>query len=581
MIHTIVRHESNLPYQIITANGIGEFLVISNRDLNSNNFKCLYSDPSESFVALNGDKSFNLKSKILTYLGFSNGEYYYKTKIKIEGHKLRYYFSFEENNSLMICDERGVYNFTNQDNIRAFFVNWSFYQEKISIPNEVKNVIWYQIFPDRFASSQRSKEEKFEITDENCKSFYYHGNIKGIIDNLDYIKALGCGGIYLNPIFFAQSLHKYDTIDYNKIDPWFGTEDDFALLCLKCHDNGMKIMLDGVFNHCSELSPYFMDVIKNGNNSEYFDYFILQSNSSRKLMSNYEENLYHQYETFAFVPSMPKWNTSNNKVQNLLINSAVKWTKKYMIDGWRLDVPDEINDEFLIKFRKAMLEINPNIYIIGEIWSNPFHWLKGNMFDGVMNYTLYFIIRDFVRGVDDVYLFVKRLKKYTMTFPLVLQEGMFNFCGNHDVPRMLDYAQFSKKKTIMAHAISLMMPGNFNLYYGDERFLSGAADPFNRKVFPWYDIDREDDDILTIKQLIHYYNEMDRTELVLENTVIENNLLRLIFVSKSCDYELIINISEESALIETNSAFTNGNYFEGNLILNLYELAIIERKKQI
>jgi glycosidase len=168
-----------------------------------------------------------------------------------------------------------------------------------------------------------------------------------------------------------------------------------------------------------------------------------------------------------------------------------------------------------------------------------------------------------------------------MTFPLVLQEGMFNFCGNHDVPRMLDYAQFSKKKTIMAHAISLMMPGNFNLYYGDERFLSGAADPFNRKVFPWYDIDREDDDILTIKQLIHYYNEMDRTELVLENTVIENNLLRLIFDSKSCNYELIINISEEFALIETNPALTNGNYFEGNLILNLYELAIIERKKQI
>ena len=206
------------------------------------------------------------------------------------------------------------------------------------------------------------------------------GDLLGIIKKLNYLEDLGIKGIYLTPIFESVSNHKYDTTDYMKVDKYFGDESILRELITECHKRGIKIVLDAVFNHCGIGFAPFQDVIEKGRESEYFEWFYIDGDKVLFDPIN--------FQAFGFVPYMPKMNTSNPGVKAYLYEVIKYWTEEFDIDGWRLDVSDELDHEFWRGFRKLVKSINPQAIIIGENWHNAYNWLMGDQFDSVMNYSL-------------------------------------------------------------------------------------------------------------------------------------------------------------------------------------------------
>lgn len=215
------------------------------------------------------------------------------------------------------------------------------------------------------------------------------GTLKGICENIDYIEKLGINCIYLNPIFEAASYHKYDTIDYFEIDPCLGNKADLKELVQQCHKRGIRVILDGVFNHCGADFFAFRDVRQNGKASRYYNWFY-------HLPETIQYADPPDYEAFAYVKEMPKLNTGNPEVVEYLCNVGTYWIREADIDGWRLDVANEINHEFWRAFRHAVRAVKEDIFLIGEIWEEAGIWLQGDQFDSTMNYTFSYLCRDFL-----------------------------------------------------------------------------------------------------------------------------------------------------------------------------------------
>ncbi len=572
-------HRSSLPFQLITKDHQLYLMLKIVGDDPPCKVTCHYSDPSEADYAKTGERTFYLKSCGMESRSFSSNITYYFISISLTTHKLRYYFTCEIEGTIFCIDERGIYQNRDEDTIRGFFVNYVYYDDKYDLPQSMKNRIWYQIFPDRFCNDTYISMDYPDLRDDKYRRYEFGGTLRGIESRLAYIKNLGCSGIYLNPIFYAHSVHKYDTIDYYRIDPLFGSEEDFRSLVDTCHQMGIKVMLDGVYNHGSHLSPQFLNLIEKGESSPYKDWFLLQDKSTYDVHAQYEQAKNHPYEVFGFVSSMPKWNTQNKEVQEYLIQSAEQWTRDYNIDAWRLDVPDEVNDQFLREYKKRLESVNREVYIIGEIWSDPSHWLQGDMFHGVMNYTLYYAIRDYVSEKSTVTQFVEQLKKYYYETPLKIQEGMFNFCGNHDLPRITHFCQYNIKKTLLTYAISLFMPGNFSCYYGDEIFMEGEADPANRGVFPWGQELQEKEEYLILKKLFHIYNTYSRSHLEITDIRIEGTLIFIQRRTENRKNTLVFNAGSSQKIIEGSSDITTGRDVTCGVSLGMYEFAYMQEWK--
>ncbi|MCF0215635.1 MAG: glycoside hydrolase family 13 protein [Fibrobacteraceae bacterium] len=348
------------------------------------------------------------------------------------------------------------------------------------VPGWVKDAVFYQIFPDRFCKSDRYQAVGNFVDWESLptRENMFGGNLAGIIDKLSYIAGLGVNALYLCPIFKSNSNHRYHTVDYFEIDPVLGSMKDFETLVEKAHSLGLRVILDGVFNHCSRGFFQFNSVMELGKNSPYTDWFHIHG---------YPLNAYSgkpNYECWWNLPALPKFNTSTPAVRNFLFSVAEFWTKKG-IDGWRLDVPNEIDDDsFWQEFRRRVKKINPHAYIVGEIWDEPSRWLRGDQFDGVMNYP-------FRRAVLK-YLFDKEpcsclefCEKLQNAFP----EGRFgasmNLLGSHDTTRLVSQPCSDWSRVRLALAILFFTPGALCLYYGDEIGMEGGKDPDNRRSFPW------------------------------------------------------------------------------------------------
>ena len=205
------------------------------------------------------------------------------------------------------------------------------------------------------------------------------GDLRGIINHLDYLSNLGITAIYLTPIFKSPSNHKYDIINYYLIDEHFGSLGDLKELIEKAHQKGMRVILDAVFNHCSMESKEFSDVMTKGVNSPYYDWFLING--------DYPDPESVNYECFASCNYMPKWNTSNSKVQEFLINVGLYWIREANIDGWRLDVSDEVSHDFWRQFRKAIKAEKSDCVLIGENWHDAYPYLMGDQYDSIMNYA--------------------------------------------------------------------------------------------------------------------------------------------------------------------------------------------------
>ncbi len=322
--------------------------------------------------------------------------------------------------------------------------------------------------------------------DPNRQNFF-GGDLQGVIDKLDYLEDLGINGIYFCPIFEASSNHKYDTIDYLKIDPAFGDAETFKKLVDECHRRGMKVMLDAVFNHIGDSSPQWQDVLKNGEDSKYVDWFhINEFPASYKRGENFEDAYDITYDVFAANPHMPKLNTANPEVQDYLLNIARYWIEAFDIDAWRLDVANEVDHAFWKKFRIICDEAKKDFYILGEIWHSSQNWLQGDEFHAVMNYAFTDAIMGyFVKNELSLSKMVSEMNNQLMLYRDQTNQMQFNILDSHDTPRLLTEANEDKDIMKQAMAFTYIQPGVPCLYYGDEIGLTGGMDPDCRKCMVW------------------------------------------------------------------------------------------------
>ncbi|MBQ5463780.1 MAG: glycoside hydrolase family 13 protein [Fibrobacter sp.] len=347
-------------------------------------------------------------------------------------------------------------------------------------PTWTKDAIFYQIFPDRFCRSERYKAiGKFVPWDSKpTRENMFGGNLAGIVDKLEYIASLGVNAIYLCPIFKSNSNHRYHTVDYFEIDPVLGTLKDFDRLVKKAHKLGLRVILDGVFNHCSRGFFQFNSLMELGKNSPYVDWFHVHGWPLHAYSGK------PNYDCWWGFPALPKFNTDNPDVREYLFSVGEYWMKRG-IDGWRLDVPNEIDDDsFWQEFRRRIKAINPEAYIVGEIWDEPSRWLKGDQFDGVMNYPLRRAVLSFLFDEKPINLaeFAKRLRE---AFPAGRFGVPMNLLGSHDTIRLASLPCSNLQRVKLALAILFFLPGAPCIYYGDEIGMEGGKDPDNRRTFPW------------------------------------------------------------------------------------------------
>ncbi|SET01404.1 glycoside hydrolase family 13 protein [Thorsellia anophelis] len=379
----------------------------------------------------------------------------------------------------------------------------------LTVPNWVKTTVWYQIFPERFANGRPN------ISPKNVEpwgstptgSNFMGGDIFGIIDNLDYLIDLGITGIYLCPIFTASANHKYDTIDYYNIDPHFGGNEALKLLVEKAHKHGIKIMLDAVFNHSGANFPKWLDVVKNGEQSIYKDWFWI--NRFPVHLNDLEEEIDYwnlPYETFSNVANMPKLNTENPECKAFLLDVATYWIKEFDIDGWRLDVANEIDHQFWRDFRKCVKAIKPDCYILGEIWHDGNPWVRGDQYDALMNYPLATAINAFIsHRTITAKQFMQDLDQARINYPRQANEVMFNLLDSHDTDRLLSLCNGNKHSAKLAYLLLFLQPGSPCIYYGGEIGLDGKKQGSiegARKCMQW-DIQKQGIDLKNyIKRLI-------------------------------------------------------------------------------
>lgn len=481
-----ITHAAAFPWQLPLAQGEFE-LMLQIKEGKARSVTVYVADPCDYAPA--GTKNPNLRPLPMKRRHRGNGQDTFYCRGQMKTHKLRYHFEIEDGEGRFLFSESGCAELGTPDaGIRPFFISYTFAHQVYQAPAWVEDVVWYQIFPERYyTGSDQSDWQNFVPQRENR----FGGTLAGILDKLDTIQQLGVQGLYLNPVFASPSNHKYDAADYLRVDEAFGTREDLIRLANALHSRGMRLMLDGVFNHCSWDHPHWLDVAKNGSQSPYYDWFVvydealLRGTPREELTAEFMKRT-PPYECFAFAANMPKWNTHHPEVQAYLIDAAEYWTRLLQVDAWRLDVPDEVSRDFLRRFRQRMKALCPDIYITGEIWSSPAAWLGGDAFDGVMHYAQYFALRDFLlTGGQGAKQFAHRLSQSLTGVPPAVQKEMLTFCANHDIPRPMSLAQGHKGRFCCAYVLAALLPGSLCLYYGDEIGMEGGEDPDNRRAMRW------------------------------------------------------------------------------------------------
>lgn len=350
----------------------------------------------------------------------------------------------------------------------------------IDTPEWVKDAIFYQIFPDRFAiSSQVPKPNHLEPWGSLPSiSGFQGGDLVGVAERLDYLQDLGITAVYFTPIFQSTANHRYHTYDYYNVDPICGGNAALRTLIDEAHARGIRVVLDGVFNHASRGFFQFNHILENGAPSPYIDWFTTHNFPLRA----YEGG--HQYEGWAGFPALPQFNTKTQAVREFLLGVARYWID-FGIDGWRLDVPSEIDDDsFWQEFRRRVRAGNPEAYIVGEIWNDASRWLQGDQFDAVMNYLfttacLGFFIRDFDTTLiqklgpnpldkHDAPSFARSIDDLLGLYDPQINAVQMNLLDSHDMPRFLSLAKGDESALRLAVLFQMTYPGTPSIYYGDE-----------------------------------------------------------------------------------------------------------------
>lgn len=347
--------------------------------------------------------------------------------------------------------------------------------DRLSVPEWTEDAIVYNIFPDSFADGRRSlscRAGEADFQGETCLS-RLGGTLNGVRENLDYMRELGFNCLYLNPIFAASSYHKYDTLDYFRIDPARGTEDDFRALVKEAHRLGLRVLIDGVFNHIGWRHPFFQDVLKRGKASPYWSWFYDLPEQPRYP----DAGEMPEYACFSYVPQMPKTDTSCPEMRDYFCKVGAYWVREFDVDGWRLDVANEMDDGFLRAFREAVKREKPDALVIGEVWENAAHFVNHGMMDGAMNYDFRRFCRQFfAEGSIDAAEFDLRLSSLLTRYPRQMLSAQLNLLDSHDVSRFLTLCGGDRARMEQAVLFQMAFPGMPCVFYGDEKGLEGASE---------------------------------------------------------------------------------------------------------
>ena len=534
--------------------------------------------------------TYNQQSFQLHYKDIDDKYVTFENEIELETKAIyHYYFSFEANKKFMYYKKNNNNN-TNSisdDDMWKLSVNFK-------VPDWAKGKIMYHIFVDRFNRGNKLKLQKMKNRtihdswredvvigpneDGIWNADFYGGDIQGIIDKLDYIKSLGVSIIYLSPIVWSQSNHRYDAADYEKVDPYAGTNEDLKKLCDKAHEYDMKIVLDAVFNHTGNDSKYFNEYgnydelgAYQSRESKYFPFY-------RKYFNN--DKIYFDY--WWNMTNLPVCDGTNKEWQNYIYgeNGVIDLWFSLGIDGLRLDVADELTDEFIEGIRSAVKRNKEDGFIIGEVWKNPMRMGRGYLesgksMDSVMNYTLIdALIRYF--KYEDVHKLKDIIKQLVTEYPNDTLNSLMNFTSTHDITRainifatnefkydsewawnfddnkrnnlewqknyLLSYNDYKHGKEIYKAYVFLLtfFPGILSIFYGDEIGIQGMGNLANRRPYPW---NNQDIDLL---QFFKHMGQIRNNEKFLENAELE-------IIDINSKYILFKrNSKEESAFIAVN-----------------------------
>ncbi|QHF55125.1 MULTISPECIES: glycoside hydrolase family 13 protein [Streptococcus] len=478
---------------------------------------------------------------------------YWQVELKTDFGRLQYIFEligrdgqrllYGEGGPLAASEEK-LHSFMN-----GFKLPYLHELDRCQVPAWVSGTVWYQIFPDRFARGKAS-EAKQTFREWNpdlapSPNDFFGGDLAGIIEHLDYLQDLGITGLYLCPIFKAPSNHKYDTSDYYQIDPQFGTNEELKQLVSKAHQRGMRVMLDAVFNHIGYQSKQWQDVLEKGEHSIYRDWFhidrfpLVEEKNGQECVN---------YQTFAFQKEMPKLNTAHPEVKAYLLDIARFWIEECDIDAWRLDVANEIDHQFWKEFRKTVLSIKPDLFILGEIWHSAQSWLVGDEHHSVMNYPLASAIKSFfLTGELTDKEFIASLNSQRFTYRQQVREVLFNLLDSHDTERISTTAKGDKNAIKAALVALFFQVGSPCIYYGTEVGLSGGEDPDCRKVMPWKKEQQDEELLAFVTKLIHlrqtYQTIIQNGKFSLEST--EERLLRMTYTNEDKSITLYFNQGKE------------------------------------
>ena len=324
------------------------------------------------------------------------------------------------------------------------------------------------------------------------------GDLRGIIQHFDYLLDLGINALYLNPIFASTSNHRYNTSDYFQIDPKLGTMDDFHALIDIAHRNGVRVILDGVFNHCGRGFFAFNDLLENGEHSPYKDWFHVR----HMPFDAYNPGEPHGYLGWWNHKALPKFNIDNPQVRKYIFNIARFWLEQGA-DGWRLDVPNEMDDDgFWHDFRRLVRSVDRDACLIGEIWDLNPKWVDENHFDGLMNYPVRDALQAVLRNQESVHQFQEHILTLTHAYRRENLFSMYVPLDSHDTERFKTLLAGDTLKLKLAFLFLFAFPGAPAIYYGDEIGMEGSKDPDSRRAFPWKETHWDHDLRTWIKTLI-------------------------------------------------------------------------------
>ena len=482
---------------------------------------------------------------------------YYTAYIVLDDVRFVYIFTITENGITYYFSEDGL---TENFDYELSFYN-CFQLAYINETDILKPVEWmrtatfYQIFVERFCMGDKDKDKSYvnlKWGELPAPKSFAGGDLEGVIKKLDYLKNLGINAIYLTPVFQSESNHKYDISDYYRIDEHFGDKETFSRLVKKAHAMGIRVVLDAVFNHCSKNTVQFQDVIAKGKKSPYFNWFIIHG--------DYVDTEKVNYECFASCNYMPKWNTSDVEVRKYLTDIATYWIKEYNIDGWRLDVSDEISHEFWRDFRRAVKGAKPDCVLIGENWHDANVYLHGDQYDSIMNYAFTKACLDFYcSGLFTPRQFADKLNELLMRNTDSVNIMMLNLLDSHDTYRFVTQSK-SVDKLMSALAVMYMYVGAPCIYYGTEIALEGNFDPDSRRTFDWEKAKEDTKLMRLIKALAEMKHGVNLCDAVIRITEKDG----LVFLERR-GFKLAVNQSGRSADYSAADVVVCNNYSDGVL----------------